>query len=169
MNLDDSVQIAEARLVLRWAAQTLTEMERDCISNFLMAQPDAPLVAKYSTTADLIHYHRKQAMKKLKARLQSLGISKCADLLSSADIKPEIKTRPLVTNKPIKRKRACLDITKGTCKYGHPRAMYCYRKPSGKIECKACRRVRTKTPEGRAAQNAATRRWRSKIKKHSGS
>lgn len=164
MNLEHSAEIAEARLVLRWAAQDLTDIQRDCIANFLMGLPDAPLARKYQTSTDCIHQHRKEAMKKLRAKLASLGISRSADLLSDAERKPQStaipKTAKRASTSP--RKVRCDRVAEmvGTCRRGHDRAVHGHRSPNGKIRCRECQKLISKTPEFKRREAEARKRWR---------
>ncbi|SRR6266481_2868618 len=163
MTLDESIQLSEARLVLRWAAQTLTERQCECLTGFLLGEFLSTTGKRLGISKESVFEYRNTALAKLRERLYSLGISRCADLLSSADVKPEQKPPDIVARKE-RRKRRCLDITKGKCKRGHERAIYCHRKPSGKTECIACKRLKSKTTAGRAAQNKSTRSWRAKVR-----
>lgn len=165
MNLEHAAEIAEARLVLRWACQYLTPIQRDCIENFLMGLPDAPLALKYQTTTDCIHHHRKVAMRTLRDRLKSLGIKGSGDVLSNADItKPKKFTRCAAKPGSGKRGKKLVDMTVGKCPHGHARTIYARRRPSGKLYCLGCQSNYLKTPKGRQVHSDTVARWRRKRK-----
>jgi DNA-binding CsgD family transcriptional regulator len=134
MNLEQSAEIAEVRLLLRWAGQVLTETQRECLGSFLMGETDSQIARRLGIETQAVRPHRRAALAILKDRLRDIGISSCADLLSTAEV-----IAPKQSNQTKQPKaRAKLDISIGKCKRGHDRAKYTHRLSSGKLTCILC-------------------------------
>lgn len=143
MTLEDSAQIEEVRLVLRWAGKVLTDAERGSLTDFLTGETDEDMAAQAGTTPSFIVKQRKEALGKLKAQLCKLGISRCSDLLSTADLprKSKASTAKILDE----RGRLVTDITAGRCMRGHDRKHYSKRSKDGHLRCIVCSNDLAKT------------------------
>ncbi len=79
------VEIAEARLLLRWAAATLNDTERTALSSFAVADREESATARQvGVTKQALFFARQTGIVKMRRRLRAAGIRGCADLLSEA-------------------------------------------------------------------------------------
>lgn len=77
-----SAQLGEARLVLRFAAGKLNRTERAAIHAFLCGVTDDRAGVELGITGGGVFMARKAALRKLRKRLELLGVRSAADLVS---------------------------------------------------------------------------------------
>jgi len=82
MTLQEGAEIAEARLLIRWAARILNDTERRALAEWLADVPAHETARALSVTGGAIWMARKEAIGKLRRRLRVLGIRSAAQVCS---------------------------------------------------------------------------------------
>jgi len=83
MNMERSAIIADARLLIRWAAQELNRTERGALEAFVADIPLAHVAPGLGVTRGGVWMARESALRKMRARLALAGITSTSDLIGS--------------------------------------------------------------------------------------
>lgn len=82
MTLQERSEITEARLLLRWAASNLTETERLAVTSWLAEETLVEACIGSGVTRGGIWMARQSAIRKMRERLEILGIRSSLDVCS---------------------------------------------------------------------------------------
>lgn len=75
MTCDQSCQVSEARLLLRWAAAGLTKQERFALGVWLAEVPEREAARQAGVSRAAVWMARQSALRKMRARMTGAGIT----------------------------------------------------------------------------------------------
>lgn len=79
--LDQTGELEDVRLLLRYAAQTLGRTQRAAILGFMEDRTDAEIGRELGLRRSAIFMSKRSALRKMRARLEKLGIRSASQLL----------------------------------------------------------------------------------------
>lgn len=82
MTLQDRSEIAEARMLIRWAATDLTKSQRAAVMSWLDGESDVVTAIEQGLTRGGVWMARQSAIRKMRRRFEMLGIHSSHDLCS---------------------------------------------------------------------------------------
>ena len=84
----DHAEHSEARLLLRYAAQDLSPVERSSVEGFAHDISQGQIAARIGLTKGGVFYAEKRAFRKMRQRLKGLGIHSTDQVLSKGEAWP---------------------------------------------------------------------------------